>query len=297
MPGTGGGNFAYDPVISRNDSESRIPGRAGLGLRRELIPAMQETPPALNFVELAPENWMDVGGRFRAQLEWAASRYPLVCHGLSLSLGGPAPLDIEFLRRLRRFLDTWQVRLYSEHLSYCGDDGHLYDLLPIPFTDEAVRYTAERIRTAQDILGRRIAIENVSYYAAPGRAMDEISFVNAVLDEADCELLLDVNNVYVNSINHGYDARAFLAAVPVERIAYLHVAGHRREAPDLVIDTHGAAVADPVWELLGWTYVNLGVYPTLLERDFQMPPLAELLDELEIIRTLQRGAEPEARRA
>ena len=283
--------------MSHHNSEFRIPGRAGLGLRRELIPAMQATPPTLDFVELAPENWMDMGGRFHAQLEWAASRYPLISHGLSLSLGGPAPLDTAFLKRLRQFLDTWQVRLYSEHLSYCGDDGHLYDLLPIPFTDEAVRHTAARIRTTQDILGRRIAIENVSYYAAPGQAMDEITFVNAVLDEADCELLLDVNNVYVNSINHGYDARAFLAAVPAGRIAYIHVAGHRQEAPDLIIDTHGAAVADPVWELLGWTYARLGVYPTLLERDFQMPPLAELLDETDIIRTLQRDAKPEARRA
>lgn len=283
--------------MTRSDSESRIPGRTGLGLRRELIPAMQATPPALDFIELAPENWMDMGGRFHAQLEWAASRYPLISHGLSLSLGGPAPLDTGFLERLRRFLDTWQVRLYSEHLSYCGDDGHLYDLLPIPFTEEAVRHTAARIRTAQDILGRRIAVENVSYYAAPGRAMDEIEFVNAVLAEADCELLLDVNNVYVNGINHGYDARAFLAAVPVERIAYLHVAGHRREAPDLIIDTHGAAVADPVWELLGWTYANLGVHPTLLERDFHIPPLTELLAELDVIRTLQHGARPETRRA
>lgn len=284
-------------MTSHNNSESRIPGRAGLGLRRELLPAMQAAPPTLDFAELAPENWMDMGGRFHTQLEWAASRYPLIAHGLSLSLGGPAPLDTAFLKRLRQFLDTWQVRLYSEHLSYCGDDGHLYDLLPIPFTDEAVRHTAARIRTAQDILGRRIAIENVSYYAAPGQAMDEITFVNAVLDEADCELLLDVNNVYVNSINHGYDARAFLAAVPAGRIAYIHVAGHRQEASDLIIDTHGAAVADPVWELLGWTYAHLGVHPTLLERDFQMPPLAELLDELDIIRTLQHDAKLEPRRA
>ena len=162
--------------------------------------------------------------------------------------------------------------LYSEHLSYCSDDGHLYDLLPIPFTDEAVHHTAARIAQVQDLLARRIAVENVSYYLAPEPAMDELAFTNAVLAEADCDLLLDVNNVYVNACNHGYDADAFIAGLPADRIVCLHVAGHLDEAPDLKIDTHGSAVIDPVWALLARTYARIGARPTLLERDFNFRP-------------------------
>src|SRR3546814_522524 len=159
-----------------------------------------------------------------------------------------------------------------------------YDLLPLPFTDEAVAHVATRIRRAQDVLGRRIAVENISYYAAPFQAMDEIDFVNAVLAEADCDLLLDVNNIVVNATNHGYDAHEFLRALPSTRIRYIHVAGHRDEAPDLKIDTHGAAVSDPVWALLAEAYRVHGRRPTLLDRDFNFPPFAELADELGTVR-------------
>ena len=191
------------------------------------------------------------------------------------------------LEQVGRLLEKHRVPLYSEHLSYCSDDGHLYDLLPIPFTDEAVRHTAQRIRRVQDLLGRRIAVENVSYYLAPEPAMDELAFTNAVLAEADCDLLLDVNNVYVNACNHGYDADGFIAGLPAQRIVCLHVAGHLDEAPDLKIDTHGSAVIDPVWELLARTYARIGPRPTLLERDFNFPPYAELQGELQTIRRLQ----------
>jgi uncharacterized protein (UPF0276 family) len=269
---------------------------AGLGLRRALLGPLQEAAAeAVDFVEVAPENWIGVGGRLGRGFRAVVEKYPLVCHGLSLSLGGPAPLDETFLARVRRFLDEHRVRCYSEHLSYCGDDAHLYDLMPIPFTEEAAHYTAARIRRAQDILGRRIAVENVSYYAAPGAEMAEIDFIRAVLAEADCELLLDVNNIYVNSVNHGYDALAFLRALPGERIAYVHVAGHYREAPDLIVDTHGAAVIDPVWGLLAEAYRAFGPLPTLLERDFNIPPLPELLAEVATVRRLQSaqpGVEP-----
>jgi len=163
----------------------------------------------------------------------------------------------------------------------------LYDLMPIPFTEEAVKNVSARIRQTQDILGRRIAVENVSYYAAPYQAMAEIDFINAVLAEADCDLLLDVNNIYVNSINHGYDASAFLANVPGERISYIHIAGHYDEAPDLKVDTHGASVKDAVWALLDQAYQHYGVRPTLLERDFNFPPFAQLLGELAQIRAAQ----------
>lgn len=275
-----------------NHVSNRIPQTAphsvGLGLRQELVADLLTAPAReVDFVELAPENWLDMGGKFRKQLEAIAARYPLACHGLSLSLGGPAPLDIEFLQRLKLFLERYDVALYSEHLSYCTDDGHLYDLLPIPFTEEAVHYVAARIRTTQDILQRRIAVENVSYYAAPGRELDELTFIKAVLNEADCDLLLDVNNIYVNSINHGYDAAAFLDGLPAERVRYIHVAGHYRQAEDLIIDSHGADVIDPVWALLERAYRHVGPLPTLLERDFNIPPLAELLHETRRIRCAQ----------
>jgi uncharacterized protein (UPF0276 family) len=266
-----------------------VPGRAGVGLRREFVDELIANPSAtIDFVEIAPENWLNMGGRHRARLRAVAGQYPIICHGLSLSLGGPAPLDTAFLQNLGRFLNEYQVPLYSEHLSYCTDDGHLYDLLPIPFTEEAVKHTAQRIRQTQDILGRRIAVENVSYYAAPGQRMGEAEFVRAVLDEADCDLLLDVNNIYVNSINHGYDALDFLRTMPARRIAYLHVAGHFVEPDGLIIDTHGMPVIDPVWKLLDEAYATFGIRPTLLERDFNVPPLSELLAEVGTIRRLQQ---------
>ena len=264
---------------------------AGLGLRRALAGSLQDAAAgSFDFLECAPDNWIGVGGRYGAALAELAERHPLVCHGLSLSLGGPGALDTAFVSRVGAFLDRYDVGAYSEHLSYCSDDGQLYDLLPIPFTDEAVHHVAARIRRVQDALGRRLAVENVSYYAAPHQAMAEIDFINAVLAEADCELLLDVNNVYVNSINHRYDALAFLDALPGERISYLHVAGHYDEAEDLKVDTHGAAVKADVWALLDAAYARFGVRPTLLERDFHFPPFAELLDEVQVIRDCQARA-------
>jgi hypothetical protein len=267
---------------------------AGLGLRRALLGPLEDAPQAaIDFMEIAPENWIGVGGRLGKRLRAFTERFPFVCHGLSLSLGGPSALDETFLMRLRRFLDQHQIRLYSEHLSACTDDAHLYDLMPIPFTEAAVRHVADRIRRTQDLVGRRMAIENVSYYTPLGGAeMSELEFVTAVLEAADCDLLLDVNNIYVNSINHRYDARAFLKALPRERVAYFHVAGHYDEAPDLIVDTHGAAVIDPVWQLLGEAYRHFGPIPTLLERDFNFPPLAELLAEVAEVRRLQHESAP-----
>jgi len=272
---------------------------AGLGFRRELVAALKtRVPAAIDFFELAPENWIDLGGAHGRDLRGFTERYPFVCHGLSLSLGGPAPLDELLLHKTRQFMDAHGIQLYTEHLSYCSDDGHLYDLLPIPFTEEAVKYVAARIRRAQDILERRIAIENASFYAAaPIADMDEASFIRAVLLEADCDLHLDVNNVYVNSVNHRYDPFEFIRALPAGRIVYMHMAGHYREADDLLIDTHGAAVIDPVWALLDAAYRIHGVAPTLLERDFNIPPLAELTREVERITRIQAAHQAHERTA
>jgi hypothetical protein len=234
----------------------------------------------VSFLEVAPENWINVGGRLGRQFRSFTERFPFVTHGLSLSLGGSSPLDETFLRRLRQFLGEHDVRCYSEHLSYCTDDGHLYDLMPIPFTAEAVHHVAARIRHVQDVLGRRIAVENVSYYAAPHAELTELEFINAVLSEADCDLLLDVNNIYVNSVNHRYDPLDFLRRLPGERIAYGHIAGHYNEAEDLIVDSHGARVIGSVWDLLEQAYQHFGVFPTLLERDFNIPPADELLAEV-----------------
>lgn len=262
---------------------------AGLGFRRELLPQLDAgVPPAVDFFELAPENWIGMGGRSARQLRAYTERHPFACHGLSLDLGGPRPLDEALLRRIKAFMTTHSIALYTEHLAWCGDDGHLYDLLPVPCTGDAVRWLTGRIRRAQDILGMRIGIENASYYVAPpGADMGEAEFIRAVVEEADCLLHLDVNNIYVNSLNHGFDARTFLAALPLERSCYLHVAGHHVEDDGLRVDTHGAEVIDPVWALLDEAYDRAGPLPTCLERDFNFPALADLAREVGRIARLQ----------
>jgi uncharacterized protein (UPF0276 family) len=272
------------------DKDSRYPVQgAGLGLRRALIDDLMADPPQdVDFMEIAPENWIHVGGKLGRKLRFFTERYPFLIHGLSLSIGAPSPLNESLVRDIKSFMDEHGIRFYSEHLSYCGDNGQLYDLMPIPFTEDAVRYVAARVRRVQDILEQRIALENVSYYAPTDSSMSEIEFTNAVLEEADCDLLLDINNIVVNSINHRYDAREFMLAMPKERIRYFHLAGHYVEAEDLRVDTHGDAVSDPVWDLLARSYEHFGPVPTLLERDFNFPPVSELLDEVRRIQALQQ---------
>mgnify|MGYP003572197201 FL=1 len=275
-----------------NDQQYPVSG-AGLGLRREKLDEMLDMMhhgdlSPVNFMEVAPENWINVGGSFGKRFRQFTEKYDFVCHGLSLSIGSPAPLDEDFVRAIGEFMKTHGIKHYSEHLTYCSDDGHLYDLLPIPFTEEAVHYVAERIRRAQDILQQEISMENASYYTpAPGKEMEEIDFLNAVLDEADCGLLLDVNNIYVNSVNHRYDSIEFLKQLPAERIRYAHIAGHYNEDEDLIVDTHGADVIDPVWDILDKAYEHFGVFPTLLERDFNIPAVPELLKEVRQIADMQ----------
>ena len=263
---------------------------AGLGLRRGLMDRLMANPPSeVDFMEVAPENWIKVGGRLGHKFRFFTERYPFLFHGLSLSIGAPSPLNEDLLRDIKGFMGEHGIDFYSEHLSYCGDNGQLYDLMPIPFTEEAVKYVADRIRRAQDILGRRMAVENVSYYTPTDTSMTETDFLLAVLEEADCDLLLDINNIIVNSINHQYDAKDFLYRMPKERIKYFHIAGHYEEAPDLRIDTHGAAVSEQSWQLLADAYSHFGAVPTLLERDFNFPPMEELLDEVRQIKTMQQS--------
>ena len=264
---------------------------AGLGFRRPLADKLKDVAPGeIDFMEIAPENWIHVGGALGKKLRWFTERYPFLVHGLSLSIGSPAPLNEQLVRDIKEFMAEHNIRMYSEHLSSSGDDGQLYDLMPIPFTEDAVKYVAARVRRVQDILEQRVALENVSYYTPTDSSMTEAEFTLAVLEEADCDLMLDINNIVVNSINHKYDAHEFMLQMPAERIRYFHLAGHHVEAEDLRIDTHGTPVDNQSWQLLADAYAHFGVVPTLLERDFNFPPIKELLLEISRVRKLQNEA-------
>lgn len=271
---------------------------AGLGFRRELIGELKEADAKseldnINFFELAPENWLYAGGRYRRDLRAFTERFAFAAHGLSLSIGATEKLDTDLLKNIKHFLDEHKVALYTEHMSWCSDDGHLYDLLPIPCTEEAVDWVAERIRQAQDILERKIAFENASYYfSPPSSGMREEQFISAVINEADCLLHLDVNNIYVNSQNFDFDPVAYMQALPLDKVCYLHVAGHYVEEDGVIVDTHGADVIDPVWALLHQAYEHIDVsaplLPTCLERDFNFPALNTLLEEVNTIHRIQQ---------
>ncbi|MCT8544364.1 DUF692 family protein [Glaesserella parasuis] len=289
---------------------------SGLGYRRDLANGFLQLPTqsAVQFIEIAPENWVKMGGSARYQFDQVAERFPVAVHGLSLSLGGQAPLDKELLKSIKILMKQYGSTFFSEHLSYCECEGHLYDLLPMPFTDEAVLHTAQRIREVQDYLGLKIALENTSYYLhSPTSTMNEVEFLNAIAQEADCDIHLDVNNIYVNGVNHGLlDPYQFIDQVDHKRVSYIHIAGHNEEQevlpevntgeeafnkvqgefrhlPQLLIDTHGEKVKGSVWDLLAYTYQRLPhIPPTLLERDFNFPPFMELYAEVEHIARLQR---------
>ena len=264
---------------------------SGLGLRRGMMEEMKSlTTENVDFLEVAPENWINVGGRLGKAFREFTERFPFACHGLSLSIGSADKLDVEFVKSVKDFMDTHNIEIYSEHLSYCSHDGHMYDLMPMPFTEQAANYVADRVTQVQDILQRPLILENVSTYASPGQEMSELEFVTQVLKKADCKMLLDVNNVYVNSINHGFDSQHYINSLPTERIEYLHIAGHYDEAEDLLVDTHGASIKTQVWDLLELTYAKHGKLPTLLERDFNFPAMGELLAEINQIKEYQQGA-------
>ena len=257
-------------------------GKVGIGLRRDISEEILEsrvlTP---DFLELAPENWMGVGGNWKRTIKKATSMYPVTCHGLSLSIGSPEELNLKFISELKRFLDENRVEIFSEHLSYTkSQNAHLYDLLPIPFRKDAVDHVVDRIRQVQDLLKRPLAIENVSYYTPVAAEMTEVEFINEIVERADCRLLLDVNNVYVNAFNHKYDAKEFISRLPLDRVAYIHMAGHEQVEPDLIIDTHGQPIIDPVYELFEWTIGQMDPVPVLLERDYNFENLDQIQAEL-----------------
>ncbi|MCK5764839.1 MAG: DUF692 domain-containing protein [Bacteroidales bacterium] len=254
----------------------------GLGFRRDFSEELiRGDRLKADFIEFAPENWMGVGGYWGRIVKEAIEKFPVHAHGLSLSVGSPGELDYDFLAKLKTFLDDFGVQVFSEHLSFAkAANAHVYDLLPIPFREDAVKHVAKRIRQVQDFLERRIAIENVSYYTPVAAEMDEATFIRSVVEEADCDLLLDVNNVYVNAFNHGYDAKEFISRIPLERVVYIHMAGHEQIQPDLIIDTHGQPIIDPVYELFDWTVQRIKPVPVLLERDFNYDDLDQIQDEL-----------------
>jgi uncharacterized protein (UPF0276 family) len=265
-------------------------GTIGVGLRREFIDELQQQTPSdiINYIEIAPENWMNMGGNKAKQISWFAKNYPIVAHGLSLSLGGTDPLNIDFLQEVKSFIQQYDIKLYTEHVSFTGANGNLYDLLPIPFNEESANNIIERIKIAQDILGQRIAIENASYYAiSPLSTMTEPEFIAHVLEKSDCLLQLDINNVYVNSRNFSFDAYKFLDAIPKNKVVYMHIAGHDEEEENLLIDTHGQDIRIEVWDLLSYSYKLFGIQPTTLERDLNMPSFTEILAELHLIKKIQ----------
>jgi uncharacterized protein len=265
----------------------------GIGFRKdfadEFLNAQILNP---DFIEVAPENWMGIGGFWKKQFRKALDKYPLYTHGLSLSIGSPDELDMDFLKNIKSFLNETNAQVYSEHLSFSKcDNAHLYDLLPIPFTSDAVSHVSDRIKKVQDYLGRKIAIEIVSYYTPLEKEMTELEFVKSILIEADCELLLDVNNIYVNAFNHTYNAKQFIDELPLERVAYIHMAGHTKVREDLIIDTHGEAIIEPVYDLFEYSLNKLGrEIPVLLERDFNIPELEELQTEIDRLNIIQQNA-------
>lgn len=253
----------------------------GLGYRRDMADYFIDGSISPAFIELAPENWMQMGGQWKRTLDEVAEKYPITCHGLSLSIGSPDDLDFDFLKNLKAFLDRYNVRIYSEHLSYSKcDNAHLYDLLPIPFRKDAVKHIVERINIVQNILERPLVLENVSYYTPVAAEMTESDFISEIVTSSGCQLLLDVNNVYVNAFNHQYHADDFIDALPLDRVAYIHMAGHEKVSDHVIIDTHGEAIIDPVYELFDRTIAKLPAVPVLLERDFNIPSSEELKGEL-----------------
>jgi len=271
--------------------DGRAPFRGfGLGLRPKHYPDFIAARQPVDWLEIISENYMIQGGKPLAMLDRIRADYPVAMHGVSMSLGSVHELDLDYLAKLRRFARRIEPLWVSDHLCWTGVHGvNLHDLYPLPYTEEALRHVARRIRRVQEILERRLVVENVSSYLAyADSAMSEWDFLAAISEEADCLLLLDVNNVYVSSVNHGFDARAFLDAIPARRVQQIHLAGHTDNG-DHIVDTHDEPIADPVFDLYAYACRRFGAVSTMIERDDNIPPLAELLAELGRVRRVAAG--------
>jgi len=264
----------------------------GLGLRPRHYEAILKSQPRVDWFEALSENYMVPGGQPLHFLDRIRERYPVMLHGVSLSIGSTDPLDLDDLRDLKALAQRVEPEWISGHLCWTGVAGrNLHDLMPLPYTEEALQHVAQRVRVVQDcvvqdVLGRRILLENVSNYVAyQSSAMTEWTFLAALVAEADCDILLDVNNIYVSAFNHGFDPIEFLDGVPRDRIKQIHLAGHDNSG-DLIIDTHDAPVINPVWDLYAEAVRRFGQVPTMIERDDKIPPLGTLVRELDRARTI-----------
>lgn len=265
----------------------------GLGLRYDLATELLERrPTTVSWLEIHPENYLNRGGRYQEMLELARRDWPIVTHGLSTCLGALEPLDSDYLSELRAFLSDREIPWHSEHLCLgTVGDRFFHDLLPLPFTDEAAQIASQRLIEVRDAIGRPLALENASYYAPQcDDGLAEADFVVDVLERADAKLLLDVNNIYVNSRNFDFDPKAYIDKIPADRVVQIHVAGHFVREDGLRIDTHGEPVPDDVYQLLDYTLRKIGPVPVLLERDNNVPPLDELLAEVDELWKIYRSA-------
>jgi uncharacterized protein (UPF0276 family) len=261
----------------------------GLGFRKDISDEIFEIPEAHfpAFFEIAPENWIDLGGYWGKVLSKLSERSKITAHGLSLSIGSPDEINWSFLKQIKGFLDEYNINLYSEHLSYSqSENAHLYDLLPIPFTEDAVKHIVEKIRIVQDYLERPLTLENVSYYTNSTPELSEAEFISAIVQESNCNLLLDVNNVFVNAFNHNYDPKEFIHNLPLNKVSYVHMAGHLQISDDLIIDTHGEDIIQDVFDLYEMTLPLLNPVPVLLERDFNFPEMSSIIQEISALETI-----------
>lgn len=277
--------------------ESRVMDRdvtgIGIGLRYDLaVELLERRPETVSWVEIHPENYVDRGGRYQEMLELARRDWPVITHGLSTCLGAVEPFDAGYLAQLGDFLRELEIPWHSEHLCLGqAGDRFFHDLLPLPFTEEAATIASQRLAEVRDAIGAPLALENVSYYAPQGtNGLAEVDFVVEVLERADAKLLLDVNNIYVNSRNFDFDPKAYIDKIPRERVVQIHVAGHHVRDDGLRIDTHGEPVPDDVYDLLSYTLQKVGAVPVLLERDNNIPPLDELLSEVDTLWSIYRSA-------
>jgi uncharacterized protein (UPF0276 family) len=257
----------------------------GLGLRVEYYRDFLDYPPRVDWLEVTSENFLVPGGKPLFYLDAIRAHYPMVMHGVSLSIGSCDPLDFQYLNELKALADRIEPAWVSDHLCWTGvDHTNLHDLLPMPYTEEALQHLCRRVDQVQNVLGRTLVLENVSSYVK--FAVDEMSeweFVAALLKRSGCQLLLDVNNIYVSSVNHQFDAKNYIDAMPAAQIRQIHLAGHEDHG-DHIIDTHDHAISEPVWALYEYAVQRFGLLPTMIERDDHMPPLAVLLDELDMAR-------------